>query len=93
MFSYEEIYISQNADEFYRLTNMLENENIRFKTKITDMARSRMGRDILFGGDPFIINTAGMKSSSFTEYKIVVKKEQEHTAREVVERCMRERSY
>ena len=63
MFSYEEIYISQNADEFYRLTNMLENENIRFKTKITDMARSRMGRDILFGGDLFIVNTAGMKSS------------------------------
>lgn len=93
MFSYAEIYISQNADEFYRLTNMLENENIRFKTKITDMARSRISRDILFGGDPFIVNTTGMKASVFTEYKIFVKKDQEYTAREVVECCLRERSY
>lgn len=93
MFSWTEIYIGQNSEEFYRLTDILGNGNIRFKTKITDTTRNRMSRDVLFGGDPLIINTAGMKASSFREYRIYVKKDQKYEACELIEKYKREKNY
>ena len=85
MFSWIEIYIGQSAEEFYHIIDIFKKENIRFKTKITDLSRKRMSRDVLFGGDPLILNTIGMNFSSLREYKIYVKKDSQHEASKIIE--------
>lgn len=45
-----------------KIKEALEGENIDYKVEADNPARSRMSRDVLFGGDPMVLNGVGARA-------------------------------
>ncbi|MEA4972103.1 MAG: hypothetical protein VB119_02895 [Candidatus Metalachnospira sp.] len=86
MFSWIEVYISFNQEEFFKIKSLLENEGINIKTKVSNPTRDRMNTSVVMGGNPLILNRAGMDSSAMDECKIYVKKDNKDEALRLIQK-------
>lgn len=71
-----------------KIKEALEGENIDYKVEADNPARSRMSRDVLFGGDPMVLN--GVSARAMTQYSIYVRKDQEEYAIRVIQTMKRD---
>ena len=72
-----------------KIKEALEGENIDYKVEADNPARSRMSRDVAFGGNPLIINNIGVDTSA-NAYSVYVPKEKKEFAEAVVHGINRE---
>ena len=71
-----------------KIKEELEGENIDYKVEADNTVRSRMSRDVLFGGDPMVLNGVGARA--VTQYSIYVRKDQEEYAIHVIQTMKRD---
>ncbi len=73
MFRYKKIYCGFDVHEFSRIKDFLEKEGIENKIKIANPTQERLQRNVLFGGNPLIMNRVGTDTET-AEYTIWVDK-------------------
>ena len=71
-----------------KIKEALEGENIDYKVEADNPARSRMSRDVKYGGDPKVLNGDGARA--MTQYSINVRKDQEEYAIHVIQTMKRD---
>lgn len=71
-----------------KIKEALAGEKIDYQVEADNPVRSRMSRDVRFGGDPFVLNDAGMRTA--TQYSIYVRKDQEEYAIHVIQTMKRD---
>lgn len=72
IFHWREIYKGMSYEEFIRIENLMQYNQIQIKTRIKSL-RNRITNDAILGGNPLILNDSMMKTEN-REYKIMVKK-------------------
>lgn len=85
--SWEEVYFGYDEKVFYAILHQFTAAEIDFRDKKSNIMRNRMVQNIIFGGNPLIMNTAGMNKN--LEYHIFVKRSDRHRAEEIVQNVIR----
>lgn len=67
----KKIYTGYDVKKFCQIKEVLDLHEIKYETTVCNSTQERMSRNILFGGDPLILNRIGIESSS-VEYTIWV---------------------
>lgn len=71
LFMWTEVYVGIDPVQFNQMRERLDAANIRFKTKV-ESTRSRMANNLILGGDPVVLHTAGVRNDRI--YYIYVKR-------------------
>lgn len=71
-----------------KIKEALEGNHIDYKVEADNPVRNRMSRDVLFGGDPMVLNDVG--ANAMTQYSIYVRKDQEENATHVLHTMKRD---
>ncbi len=71
MLFWKEIYIGFSMEEFGRVRGLLKEKGIPYRYRVNSPGE-RMGGNVILGGSPAALNTAGMDIRK--EYRIFVKK-------------------
>lgn len=82
MLSWTELYRTGKISEYTKIRYTLENHHIPTKIKVIS-SRNRMANDVVLGGNPFVLNSGGMKESDQV-YQIYIKKQYLNEARKLM---------
>ena len=83
MFSWKEVYITYSQPEQIRIQKLLEEHHIPVKIKVQSN-RGRIADDVILRGNPSALNSAGMRTDSMNEYRILTKKSSLDTAKRLL---------
>lgn len=78
MFFWIEIYRSMIYSDYMRVKKILEDNKIDMKIKVNDL-RGRMSGNVVAGGNPLILNSAGQNRMN-QEYIVMVKRKDKDKA-------------
>lgn len=68
-----------------KVKEQLEHENIKVRVKSDSPTQQRIHRDVMFGGNPMVINSVGLRPDP-TEYLLYVPKENAEEASIIIQR-------
>lgn len=86
---WKKIYEGYDVVLVGRIKEALRESGVECKVRVDNPVQNRMSRDVAFGGNPLIINTVGVDTST-NAYSVYVPKEKKEFAEAVVHGINRE---